>query len=159
MLGQIWFMWGLFSVLINVIFWVFNTTFSYISAISWWPVLVVERSRSTWRTTHHGQVTGKLYHLWLRVECILFCKLQSRARTHTILVIDLYELLQNVVVKTNNNNNFFFLNVGTNLIHVGTIFSFDKCEGDLTRYLTATCFMSPFLEAIIVYCQMSNYSF
>jgi hypothetical protein len=24
------------------------------------------------RTTDHGQATGKLYHLWLRVECTLF---------------------------------------------------------------------------------------
>jgi hypothetical protein len=47
------------------------------------------------RTTDHGQATGKLYHLRLRVECTLFCNLQSRARTHAILVIGLYELLGN----------------------------------------------------------------
>ena len=34
------------------------------------------------RTTDHEQATGKLYHLWLRVECTLFVNLQSRARTH-----------------------------------------------------------------------------
>ena len=34
------------------------------------------RSRSTQRTTDHGQTTGKLYHLRLRVECTLFCNLQ-----------------------------------------------------------------------------------
>ena len=45
------------------------------------------------RTTNHGQATGKLYHLRLRVECTLFCNLQSRARTHAVLVIGLYELL------------------------------------------------------------------
>jgi hypothetical protein len=45
------------------------------------------------RTTDHGQATGKLYHLRLRVECTLFCNLQSRARTHAVLVIGLYELL------------------------------------------------------------------
>jgi hypothetical protein len=28
------------------------------------------------RTTDPGQATGKLYHLWLRVECILFCNLR-----------------------------------------------------------------------------------
>jgi hypothetical protein len=28
--------------------------------------------------------------LWLRVECTLFCNLQSRARTHAVLVIGLY---------------------------------------------------------------------
>jgi hypothetical protein len=47
------------------------------------------------RTTDHGQATGKLYHLRLRVECILFYNLQSRARTHAVLVIGLYELLGN----------------------------------------------------------------
>ena len=44
------------------------------------------------RTTDHGQATGKLYHLRLRVECTFFCNLQSRARTHAVLVIGLYEL-------------------------------------------------------------------
>jgi len=39
--------------------------------------------------------TGKLYHLRLRVECTLFCNLQSRARTRAVLVIGLYELLSN----------------------------------------------------------------
>ena len=45
------------------------------------------------RTTDHGQATSKLYHL--RVECTLFCNLQSRERTHAVLVIGLYELLGN----------------------------------------------------------------
>jgi len=45
------------------------------------------------RTADHGQATGKLYHLRLRVECTLFCNLQSRVRTHAVLVIGLYELL------------------------------------------------------------------
>ena len=56
-------------------------------------------SRSTRTTTDHGQVTCKLYHLRLRVECILFCNLQSRARTHAVLVICLYELLGNPTTK------------------------------------------------------------
>jgi hypothetical protein len=43
----------------------------------------------------HRQTTGKLYQLWLRVECTLFCNLQSQARTHAVLVIGLYELLGN----------------------------------------------------------------
>jgi hypothetical protein len=47
------------------------------------------------RTTDHGQATGKLYHFRLRVECTLFCNLQSRVRTHAVLVIGLYELLGN----------------------------------------------------------------
>ena len=34
------------------------------------------------RTIDHGQATGKLYHLRLRVECTFFWYLQSRARTH-----------------------------------------------------------------------------
>jgi hypothetical protein len=45
------------------------------------------------RTTDPGQATGKLSHLRLRVECTLFCYLQSWARTHAVLVIGLYELL------------------------------------------------------------------
>jgi len=67
---------------------VFNATFSNISAISWRPVLVYPE-----RTTDPGQATGKLYHLRLRVEYTLFCNLQSWARTHAVLVIGLYELL------------------------------------------------------------------
>jgi len=42
-------------------------------------------SRSTQREP--AQATGKLYHLRLRVECTLFCNLQSWARTHAVLVI------------------------------------------------------------------------
>jgi hypothetical protein len=45
-----------------------------------YPVLVVENA-------------CKLYHLRLRVECTFFCNLQSWARTHAVLVISLYELL------------------------------------------------------------------
>ena len=71
---------------------VFNATFSNISAISWQPVLVMEYPE---RTTDHGQATGQLYYLRLQVKCILFCNLQSRVRTHAILVIGLYELLDN----------------------------------------------------------------
>jgi len=60
----------MYSLLIFFIsFLVFNATFSNISAISWRPVLVVEEAE---RTTDHGQATGKLYHLRLRVECTLF---------------------------------------------------------------------------------------
>jgi hypothetical protein len=47
------------------------------------------------RTTDHGQATGKLYHLQLRVECTIFFNLQSRAWTHAVLVIGLYKLLGN----------------------------------------------------------------
>jgi hypothetical protein len=42
------------------------------SAISWRPVLVVKEAEYPERTTDHGQATGKLYHLRLRVECTLF---------------------------------------------------------------------------------------
>jgi hypothetical protein len=47
------------------------------------------------RFTDHWQVTGKRYHLRLQVECTLFCNIQSRARTHAVLVIGLHELLDN----------------------------------------------------------------
>jgi hypothetical protein len=45
------------------------------------------------RTIDPGQATGQLYHLRLRVQCTLFCHLESWARTHSVLVIGLYELL------------------------------------------------------------------
>jgi hypothetical protein len=45
------------------------------------------------RTTEHGQATGKLYHMRLRVECTLFCYVHSWVLTHAVLVIGLYELL------------------------------------------------------------------
>jgi len=49
-------------------FLVFNATFSN---ISWRPVLVVEEAGVPGEN-HHGQATGKLYHLRLRVECTFF---------------------------------------------------------------------------------------
>jgi hypothetical protein len=54
---------------------------------------VVEEAGVPARTTDHGQATGKLYHLRLRVECTLCCHLQTWARTHAVLVIGLYEFL------------------------------------------------------------------
>ena len=48
------------------------------------------------RTTEHGQATGKLYHMRLRVECTLFCYVHSWVLTHAVLVIGLYELLDPV---------------------------------------------------------------
>ena len=44
-----------------------------LSAISWRPDLMVEEGGLPGGTTDHGQATGKLYHLRLRVECALFC--------------------------------------------------------------------------------------
>ena len=46
------------------------------------------------RITDHGQATGKLYHLRLRVERTLFCSLQSRVGPHAVLVIGLHELYE-----------------------------------------------------------------
>ena len=39
------------------------------------------------RTTDHGQATGKLYHLRLRVECTLFCNLQSHIGDRLVGVV------------------------------------------------------------------------
>ena len=75
-------------------FLLFNATFSNISAISWRTVLVVEEAGVP-RENHRPWETGKLYHLRLRFECTLFCNLQSRVRTHAVLVIGWYELLGN----------------------------------------------------------------
>jgi hypothetical protein len=91
----------------------FNANINNNSVISWRSVLLVGQTgipgenhrpfTSHWwkkpeypeRTTDHGQATGKLDHLRLRVECTFVCYLQSRARTHAVLVIYLYELLDN----------------------------------------------------------------
>ena len=73
----------------------FNETFSNISAISWRPNLVVEEKVYPVRTIDHWQVTGKRYSLRLGVDSTIFGNLQSLARTHTALVIGLYELLGN----------------------------------------------------------------
>jgi hypothetical protein len=51
--------------------WCFNANFNNISAISWRPVLVVEEAAVPEKNTDHGQATGKLYHMLLRVECTL----------------------------------------------------------------------------------------
>jgi len=68
---------------------VFSATLSYIMAIRFSG----GRSRSTRRVP---PTMGKqLVNLRLLVECTIFCNLQSRARTHAILVIGLYELLGN----------------------------------------------------------------
>jgi len=67
----------------------FQQYFSYIMATSF----SVGGSQSTLREppTMGKQLVN--YHLRLRVECTLFCNLQSWARTHAVLVIGLYEAL------------------------------------------------------------------
>jgi len=74
---------------------VINATFINISVLSWRPVLVVEEAGVPGESHRPWARTGKLYHLRLRVECILFCNLRSRAPTHAVLVIGVYELLGN----------------------------------------------------------------
>jgi hypothetical protein len=55
-------------------------------------VLVVEEARVPGEN-HRSWASNwcKVYHLRLRVKCTLFCDLQSRARTHVVLVICSYE--------------------------------------------------------------------
>jgi hypothetical protein len=55
-----------------IFFCCFNATFSNISAILWLPVLVVDEAGVSGENHRHGQATGKLYHLRLRVECTFF---------------------------------------------------------------------------------------
>jgi hypothetical protein len=63
------------------LFIVLNATFSNISAISWPPVLVVEEAE---RSTDHGQVISKLYHLRLRLETTLFVIYKTGANPRRI---------------------------------------------------------------------------
>ena len=46
-------------------------------------------------TTDHGLATGTFYHLATASRVHLFCNLQRRLRTHTVLMIGWYELLGN----------------------------------------------------------------
>ena len=73
---------------------VFNVTLNNISTIPWLPVLVVEEAGIPGENHRFGQATGKLYHA-VASRVHPFCNLQSRARTHAVLVIGLYELLGN----------------------------------------------------------------
>ena len=74
----------------------FNATFSNISVISRRPVLVVEEAG-----VHKKEplTMGKQLLNFITCGCEssapIFCNLQSRARTHAVLVIGLYELLGN----------------------------------------------------------------
>ena len=60
-------------VVTRIDFFMFNSTFSNISAISWRPVLVMEEA-------------------WREPPTTLFCNLQPWVRTHAVLAIGLYEL-------------------------------------------------------------------
>jgi hypothetical protein len=72
---------------------VFNATFSNISAISWRPVF------SGGRNGREPPTMGKQLVNFITCGCessaTFFCNLQSRVRTHAVLVIGLYELLGN----------------------------------------------------------------
>jgi hypothetical protein len=80
-------------VLFFVYFWCFNATFSNLSAISWRPVLVVEEAR------REPLTIGKQLVNFITCGCYssapFFVTYKSRARTHAVLVIGLYELLGN----------------------------------------------------------------
>ena len=76
-------------------FWVFNATFSNISAISWRPVLVVEETGVPGENHRPWASNGSTLSLAAASRVHPFCNLQSRARTHAVLVIGLYELLGN----------------------------------------------------------------
>ena len=67
--------------LIDLLIFVFNTTFSNISAISWRPILVVEEAGEN-HQPWASNATGKLYHLQLRVECTL-CVIYKAGREPT----------------------------------------------------------------------------
>jgi hypothetical protein len=71
---------------------VFSATFSSILAISWRPVLVVEEAGENHRPWASNWETLSLAAA-SRVHP--FCNLQSRVRTHAVLVIGFYELLGN----------------------------------------------------------------
>ena len=86
-------LWGETGWLIDDWFIVFNATFSNISAISWCPVLVVEEAGVS--RENHRPWASNWSTLLPASRVHPFCNLQSRARTHAVLVIGLYDLLGN----------------------------------------------------------------
>jgi hypothetical protein len=74
---------------------VLNGIFNNISAISWQPVLVVEEAGIPEENHRSWASNWKTLSLATAIRVHPFCNLQSRARTHTVLVIGLYELLGN----------------------------------------------------------------
>ena len=74
-------------------FWCFNATFSNILAISWRPDLVVEEAGVPGE--NHRPWTCNFITCDCRSSAPFFVIAQSRARTHAVLVIGLYELLGN----------------------------------------------------------------
>ena len=74
-------------------FWCFNATFNNISAISWRPVLVVEEAGVPGENHRPWASNWSTLSLAAASRVHPFCNLQSRARTHAVLVIGLHELL------------------------------------------------------------------
>ena len=75
-----------------------NATFSNISAISWRPVLVVKEAGVPGENRHPWTSNWKTLSLVAASQVHPFCNLQSRARTYAVLVIGLYELLDNPII-------------------------------------------------------------
>ena len=73
----------------------FNATFSNISAISWRPVVVVEEAGVSGANHRPWASNWSALSLAAASRVHPFCNLQSVARTHVVLVIGLYELLGN----------------------------------------------------------------
>ena len=74
-----------------------NATFSNISAISWRPVLVVEEAGISGENHRPCASNWSTLSLAVPIRVPPFCNLQSRARTHAVLVIGLYGLLGNPI--------------------------------------------------------------
>ena len=109
------------------------------------------------RTTDQGQTTGRLYHLRLRVGCNLFCNLQSRARTHAVLVIGLYELLNPTTLLIEPPGPFrmntytlhihvlvlkYTRNISTYMYNSSSFFNYSFCQAFSYGFTTDTCVMS-----------------
>ena len=71
------------------LFLVFNATFNNIMATSF----SAGRNQST--RSEPPTMGKQLVNFITRVKCTRFCNLQSRVRTHVVLVMGLYELLGN----------------------------------------------------------------
>ena len=82
-----------------LIFGCFNAIFNNISAISWRRrVLAVEEAGVPGENQRHWTSNWEALSLAAASRVHPFCNLQSRARTHAVLVIGLYELYGNPTI-------------------------------------------------------------
>ena len=85
--------------------------------------------------TDHGQTTGKFYQFAAVSRMHHYCNLQSRVRTHTVLVISWYELLGNPTTQIIEPN-----------IQSGSMVSFMRSSSTIVLIVLQSIYMNQIKE-------------